>query len=388
MLGSRANIPTSLMWNGTRVSDEQPMRALHLLALSLPLACASSGGAEPSLPPETSQSIAAAEPTPADQPPEASTPPCADQKSCFAKGSAAQEANDEAAARKFYAHGCELGFGDSCNTLGISFDKEDPPRAHELKQRACELDNASGCLNAAEDLRSRDPSSAVQLYIKACRAFAGPQTDTIGKSLACHRGSLTAFSNKQYAEAVEMAELICDGKATQGCSLAGQLHREGLGTPKSIKRARELLQRGCEGDDKRACEHASRLSDAAPSDAGPGGAGSDELAVPKANITMASVSVDGVNLKQLACRTRGGGFGALLAGPALAKTVASRKKALVACAPKGGEARVRWTAAGGRITKVEVKANSSKIETCVSRVLKGAKSPNAGTCAATIPLDP
>ncbi len=109
------------------------------------------------------------------------------------------------------------------------------------------------------------------------------------------------------------------------------------------------------------------------------------LDVANANITMGSVTVDGLTMTDFACQA-GGGLGALLAGPTMAGMLSKKKAALKACSPKGGTARVRWTAAGGKITKVESKAQTPQIEACVVKAVSSVPATMDGTCAATIDL--
>jgi hypothetical protein len=109
------------------------------------------------------------------------------------------------------------------------------------------------------------------------------------------------------------------------------------------------------------------------------------LDVPGANITMASITVDGLTMTDFACQA-GGGLGALLAGPTMAGMLSKKKAALKACSPKAGTVRVRWTAAGGKVTKAESKAATPQIEACVTKAVSSVPATMDGTCAATIDL--
>lgn len=104
--------------------------------------------------------------------------------------------------------------------------------------------------------------------------------------------------------------------------------------------------------------------------------------VPGANLTMSSLSADGLELKDVSCKADGLGFlGAIMVAGSLAK----KKTALKACA-SGQSPRVFWTFVGGKITDVSVEGVDAKIGSCVSRALKNAAAPGTGNCAATLVL--
>lgn len=104
--------------------------------------------------------------------------------------------------------------------------------------------------------------------------------------------------------------------------------------------------------------------------------------VPGANLTMGSLSADGLELKDVSCKADGLGF---LGAIVVAGSVAKKKAALKACA-SGKSPRVSWTFAGGKITDVTVEGGDAKIGACVSRALKNAAAPGTGNCAATLVL--
>lgn len=110
------------------------------------------------------------------------------------------------------------------------------------------------------------------------------------------------------------------------------------------------------------------------------------LDVADANISMGSVSADGFTMTNVACKSEGGGLGALMLGPAIAATIGSKKAQLRACSPKGGEARVLFTMAHGKTDHVEAKAASPDIEKCVTKVMKTVPAPMDATCASTLQL--
>ena len=106
--------------------------------------------------------------------------------------------------------------------------------------------------------------------------------------------------------------------------------------------------------------------------------------VPGANLHIDSVNVDGVQLKDVACKTSGGGFGGLFGSLAIGAGFKERKAKLQACAPKAVESRVAWKSANNRMTDLHVTGNSPAINRCVERALAGAPSTVAGVCAATV----
>ncbi|NUP12701.1 MAG: hypothetical protein HOW73_42215 [Polyangiaceae bacterium] len=110
----------------------------------------------------------------------------------------------------------------------------------------------------------------------------------------------------------------------------------------------------------------------------------DELPVDGANLTIDSVTADGFTLRDLSCKAEGGGLGALMIGPTVAGSLSKKKTALDACAPKGADVRVRFTASRGKIASAEARSGDPKIDACVAKVLKNAQAVLDGTCAASM----
>ncbi|HTJ80425.1 MAG TPA: hypothetical protein VL400_01845 [Polyangiaceae bacterium] len=108
------------------------------------------------------------------------------------------------------------------------------------------------------------------------------------------------------------------------------------------------------------------------------------LAVEGANLTVGSITADGLSLKDLGCKVEGGGLGVLVLGPAIAGGLSKKKAALDACAPKGADVRVRFTLAGGKVASSEAKADDPKVEACVAKAVKTMPAVADGTCAATL----
>ncbi len=104
--------------------------------------------------------------------------------------------------------------------------------------------------------------------------------------------------------------------------------------------------------------------------------------VPGANLTMTSVSADGLELTDVSCKAEGLGF---LGAVVVAGSLAKKKGALKACG-KGASPRVFWSFAGGSITSVRVDHSDARVVSCVTTALKNAAAPGTGTCAATLSL--
>lgn len=116
-------------------------------------------------------------------------------------------------------------------------------------------------------------------------------------------------------------------------------------------------------------------------------AASTGLDVPGANLSIGSISADGFEMKDIACKSEdAGGLGGLVLGPALAGVLSKKKAQLRACSPKGGEARVRFVMDAGKVLSAEAKAETPQIEACVIKVVKSVQAPLGGTCAATLDL--
>lgn len=106
--------------------------------------------------------------------------------------------------------------------------------------------------------------------------------------------------------------------------------------------------------------------------------------VPDANLAASAVASGLVGVADVTCHADDG-IGALPAIGALAKPFAERRKLLDRCASgRPRDARIRWTAASGRIVKAEVISEADPSNRCIERVLVGAREPVAGICAATV----
>lgn len=296
---------------------------------------------------------------------------CGNAAACFDQGKKADEAKDAPLAKELYKAACDQGNGPACTRYGSllgELDKDEAAQAAAWR-KGCDLEDASGCFNLAETLRQTKPKEATPLYAKACNS-AGK--DEMLASLACGRGGVHAYESGDHKAAAELARASCTEDRVAGCNLLAVMTLKGQGgIAADPELAQNLFQRACKEGDASACDNEKKLSNA--------------LDVPGANITMGSVTADGFTLNDVQCKAEGGGgLGALLLGPAVAGALSKKKGALDACAPKGADARVRWTAKGGKITAAEAKAGDAKIEACIMKVVKTAPAVLEGTCAATI----
>jgi hypothetical protein len=113
--------------------------------------------------------------------------------------------------------------------------------------------------------------------------------------------------------------------------------------------------------------------------------GSSNNAVPGANITMGEVTVDGVTVKSLSCRTGGGGLGALLGTLTLTAGISKRRAQLDRCGSPGKQATpIHWHQGGGKITKVTASGPDPKRNRCVQQALMGAVATQDAECMATV----
>lgn len=102
-----------------------------------------------------------------------------------------------------------------------------------------------------------------------------------------------------------------------------------------------------------------------------------------ANLRVGSMTVDGLQVNDVACRADGLG---ILGSMLVVGGISKKKAALLACAPAGDSPRVEWTAAGGKMTNVKAKASTPAIAACVTKALTGTPAPFQGECAATLVL--
>lgn len=318
-------------------------------ALASLVAC---GGSEPRArspsralePPTSPQPASAAEPGPI----------CADAHDCLERAAAALHADDESA-RRLFDRACELGEQNGCASLGMLY--------------------VMGKLGPA------DPEKAREAFGKSC----GPPVYIPD---AC-----AWFVHMTRARGVETASAAETNAAKVGCEVGGRpsgrkvrgeaclAYGQTRERAQDSTGARRAYHDGCELGNDEACAAMKTVPDSARvADATKG-----PEDVPGANLSMASMDVDGLTLKDIACRTEGGGIGGLFGGIALGAGFKAKKAQLDACSPNAAkETRVRWTGVSGRMTKVEASGPDAKTNKCVERALTNAVATTSGLCAATV----
>lgn len=326
--------------------------------------------------PEPAAQVTAPAPVVEDEPAEPA-PPCADDADCVAKGNALKEASDLAGARGMFEVGCEAGGAESCAAWASAVVREDEALAVTLWTKACEAGHSSSCFNAAEQKRESAPRQAVDLYLQACKPGL---EDASLLGLACTRGAHTAYAERQFDHARTMASTICTETVTGGCGIYGVLLAKGQGGDTDIEGARAALDRACQAGNQEACKNLKAVDAAVEQDKV-----AKLLPVEGANVSIGSISVDGLSASNLQCRREGGGglFGGAMGA---ISGISKRKGRLSKCARAAEDVRVRWTTKGGKIKTVEAIASSPKVEACVKKAIKGASAAFGGTCAATFSI--
>ncbi len=316
-------------------------------------------------------------------------PGCGTPQACFEAGQQADKAKDSERAHSLYQLACEGGSGRGCLYLA-----EHVPDKLAYWKRACELGGdrfdssgpGTGCFNAAEETYKADPSGALGLYKKACgQGFVD----------ACERGTRLANGQERYADAIALAQGGCTEKTAATCGLLGALVVLGKGADRDVEKGMALLVRGCGAGDDEACRNKKQLeTNLAKLGRGQSGAtradGGEKsgIDVPGANVNMGSITADGVTLKDLACRTGGGGLlGAVTLGPLLAKSIGPLLPKLRSCLPGKAAVRVRLEEESDSMAS---DADAPAASKCVETAFKSARAKGrlhvSGTCAVTIPL--
>jgi TPR repeat protein len=143
---------------------------------------------------------------------------------------------------------CKKGQARACGNLGDLFMRglggpQDSLRGEKLLEDACAKKVARACANlAAVAYRAGDAERAEQLAEEA---------DDLGDPAGYgYLGDLYAQSDDML-RAMLYYRHACEAGLAHGCTGEGALLRE---SGVDEKRARELLQRGCDGGDVRACE--------------------------------------------------------------------------------------------------------------------------------------
>ena len=103
------------------------------------------------------------------------------------------------------------------------------------------------------------------------------------------------------------------------------------------------------------------------------------LSQAQTRVTVGSLTVDGLEVRNLSCFLAQGG---LLASAAVVSALAKQKKPLDACQPAGAAFEVKWE--WDKATTVEVTRSTAKTrDKCVLGVMKKTRGPR-GTCSAVL----
>ncbi|UQA62790.1 tetratricopeptide repeat protein [Polyangium aurulentum] len=247
---------------------------------------------------------------------------------------------------------CNERNGDACFALGVAYYKgegveKDMPACVALMRKACDAGHAEGCFNVGTALFH-------------------------GEGVAANKPA-----------SIPLFEAACKGGSDGACFNLGVMYAKGDGVEKDMAKARANFEQGCRLGDSESCDVVKEIDGAAAK-----ASGSASTGVANANISVGSMTVDGLLAKDISCRLDSGGGGGLLGafmGPGVAIGSLAKKKAqLDACAPGGAEPRVTWSFAGGRTTKVSVDGVPDKVKGCVEKVVKSAVATADGECAATL----
>lgn len=148
------------------------------------------------------------------------------------------------------------------------------------------------------------------------------------------------------------------------------------------EKAKVLYKLGCDKQPKgKSCEKLAEL-EGKPVETKKEG---DAKGLPGANVTIGSVTNDGMQLKDVSCIVKNGGsVGGLLGSLTVVAGLSKKKQALDACAKGQTETRVHFFQAGGKVTKVQAEASDPKVKACVEKALVGAPATAEAECVATV----
>lgn len=312
---------------------------LSAVGLTLTVACGGPQVAPPPPMPVEDELPAPAVPVDAAAPETApAAPSCGSPQACFEAAEAALD-SDPAKAAAFHKQACDQKHGPSCVRLGqMTFDgmgvTKDGPAAFALFTLACDFGNAAGCGNVgvmrlkgiAVDV---DQTAAVPFLVKACQGGYG-----------------------------------------EACFNSGIVYLNGLGVPADRAKAIEMFDAACQVGHGDGCKAGQQLRDEESKPAS---------GVVGANVTVGSMTVDGLTLSNLSCKLAGGG---LFASAAAIGSLAKQKKLLNRCAKD--KPLVTWTFKGGRAVDVKVEGAKPKDAKCITRAMKKVRSQLSGQCSATI----
>jgi len=156
--------------------------------------------------------------------------------------------------RALYARSCELGSAIGCNDLAILLGSADAQALPSL-ERACSLGLTRGCANLGAELLRNEPtnaarSRALRLLADACERNDEFGCSELGDGLYAEqaRGDTSALgrAHTAYEKACKLGQLVA-------CFSEAWMLKNGEGTPKDPRRARELFRFLCNQEGYDAC---------------------------------------------------------------------------------------------------------------------------------------
>lgn len=283
--------------------------------------------------------------TPASAAPAVPSPTCTGAEDCLAKGKAAPPNGDEA--RTFFGKACDAGNVEGCVAQGRAYvaDGGDPTKARPIFKKAC-ADEPSAALDAcAWFVRvSRDDPNADRPAVVDAAKTACSTRGAYGDNRALRAEACLAL--RDLLPKTDDDARLADRATKVAC---------GLGNTDACDASREAAQKARATDD-----------------------------VGGATLRMGRMSVDGLVLSDIACRTTDNGLGGLFGGIAVGAGFKAKKAALDACSKSVVTTRVKWSGVGGKMKDITASGPDPKVNKCVERALAGAVSTTSGVCAATV----
>ena len=110
-----------------------------------------------------------------------------------------------------------------------------------------------------------------------------------------------------------------------------------------------------------------------------------DTGVSGANLSISSMSANGLTVQDLSCKLASLG---LLGALEIVGSLSSQKAALAKCEPAGGRPRVLWTLAKGhaKVSRVD-NASSAAAEACITAAVGRVTSSLEGTCSVVLVLE-
>ena len=244
-----------------------------------------------------------------------------------------------------------------------------PPAAPvtEIPPDRCTTDGLRGAVDGSAPWTDEGPH-CVEVFAQQCRD---------GAAESCSEAALVSLERIGGAEpdlelSLDLLGRGCELESADACRNIGALHAAGaLGEsePAAARAAaRPFFAKACVLGSSEACEEADALAPKL-------------VEVEGANVSAGSMTVDGLEVRDLQCAVEGG---ALLGTMAIAASLAERKKSLDRCAPSGQAFVVHWRFAGGKTRDVEVRGGSEKASRCASKAIAGAKAVMPARCGAIV----